>query len=400
MVRKIDRDANRFKQIVRGKIKSDLRKYITHGELIGKTGGEFVSIPLPQIEIPEFRYGTKNRGGVGQGPGDIGTPIGRSNDGEAGTGAGDAPGHHILEVELTMDDLAAILGEELALPRIAPKGRANIVEDKDKYTGIRQAGPESLRHFKRTYKKALKRQIASNTYDPKEPLVIPIREDKLYRSWNPIALPQFNAVVFNLMDVSGSMTDDQKEIVRAEAFWIDAWLKSQYDGVTTRYIIHDAVVARSTSTPSTIPAKAAARGSARLTTCATRSSTTNIRRSTGTFTCSTSPTATTGARTTASASACFAISSFRNATYSATAKSKAPTARASSTASSKKHSRMKKTWPCRRSATRKAFTTRSRSSWDGENDFHLCWKARTRMRTARAISLGMDDHVCIGSLGQ
>ncbi len=241
VVRKIDRDANRFKQIVRGKIKSDLRKYITHGEMIGKTGGEFVSIPLPQIEIPEFRYGTKNRGGVGQGPGDVGTPIGRSGDGEAGSGAGEAPGHHILEVELTMDELAQILGEELALPRIEPKGRANIVEEKDKYTGIRQTGPESLRHFKRTYKKALKRQIASNSYDPKEPLVIPIREDKLYRSWNPISLPQFNAVIFYLMDVSGSMTDDQKEIVRTEAFWIDAWLKSQYDGVTTRYIIHDAV---------------------------------------------------------------------------------------------------------------------------------------------------------------
>ena len=43
------------------------------------------------------------------------------------------------------------------------------------------------------------------------------------------------------MDVSGSMTDDQKEIVRIEAFWIDTWLKSQYDGVTTRYIIHDAM---------------------------------------------------------------------------------------------------------------------------------------------------------------
>ena len=39
----------------------------------------------------------------------------------------------------------------------------------------------------------------------------------------------------------GSMTDDQKEIVRIEAFWIDTWLRSQYDGVTTRYIIHDAV---------------------------------------------------------------------------------------------------------------------------------------------------------------
>ena len=72
-------------------------------------------------------------------------------------------------------------------------------------------------------------------------MVIPVREDKLYRSWNPVALPHSNAVVLYLMDVSGSMTDDQKEIVRIEAFWIDTWLKSQYDGVTTRYIIHDAV---------------------------------------------------------------------------------------------------------------------------------------------------------------
>ena len=34
-------------------------------------------------------------------------------------------------------------------------------------------------------------------------MVIPVREDKLYRSWNPIALPHSNAVVLYLMDVSG-----------------------------------------------------------------------------------------------------------------------------------------------------------------------------------------------------
>jgi len=241
-VRKIERDQNRFRQIVRGKIKDDLRKYITHGEMIGKSGEELVSIPLPSIDLPEFRYGNRNSGGVGQGPGDVGTPIGRSDDGEDGVGqAGDSPGEHILEVELTLDELAQILAEELELPNIQPKGKANIIEEKDRYTGIRQAGPESLRHFKRTYKKALKRQIASNTYDPEDPVVIPVREDKLYRSWNPVYLPQANAVVFYLMDVSGSMTDDQKEIVRIEAFWIDTWLRSQYDGVTTRYIIHDAL---------------------------------------------------------------------------------------------------------------------------------------------------------------
>jgi uncharacterized sporulation protein YeaH/YhbH (DUF444 family) len=241
VVRKIERDQNRFKQIVRGKIKADLRKYITHGEMIGKTGGELVSIPLPQLEIPEFRYGTRGSGGVGQGPGDVGTPIGRPGDPEGEGQAGDAPGQHILEVELTLEELAELLGEGLELPRIEPKGKANIVEEKDRYTGIRHAGPESLRHFKRTYKKALKRQIASNEYDPINPRVIPVREDKLYRSWNPVILPQSSAVVFYLMDVSGSMTDEQKEIVRIEAFWIDTWLKSQYDGVTTRYIIHDAV---------------------------------------------------------------------------------------------------------------------------------------------------------------
>jgi uncharacterized sporulation protein YeaH/YhbH (DUF444 family) len=241
VVRKIERDANRFKQIVRGKIKDDLRKYISHGEMIGKTGGDLVSIPMPQVDLPEFRYGPKGSGGVGQGEGEVGTPIGRSGEGEPGAGAaGDQPGRHLLEVELTLDELAAILGEGLELPRIQPKGRATIIEDKDKYTGVRQTGPESLRHFKRTYKRALRRQIASSTYSPTDPLVIPIREDKLYRSWNAVPLPHSNAVVLYLMDVSGSMTDDQKEIVRIEAFWIDTWLKSQYDGVTTRYVIHDA----------------------------------------------------------------------------------------------------------------------------------------------------------------
>ncbi len=44
-----------------------------------------------------------------------------------------------------------------------------------------------------------------------------------------------------MMDVSGSMTDEQKHIVRTEAFWIDTWLASQYGGIETRYIIHDAV---------------------------------------------------------------------------------------------------------------------------------------------------------------
>jgi len=52
---------------------------------------------------------------------------------------------------------AAILGEELELPRIQPRGRRSIPVEKLKYSNIRRVGPESLRHFKRTFREALKR---------------------------------------------------------------------------------------------------------------------------------------------------------------------------------------------------------------------------------------------------
>jgi uncharacterized sporulation protein YeaH/YhbH (DUF444 family) len=146
-----------------------------------------------------------------------------------------------MEVEISLDELAEMLGDELELPRIEPKGTASIEAVKTKYNSIRQAGPESLRHFRRTYLRALKRQITTGTYEIDEPRVIPVKADKQYRSWNEVPQPQVNAAVIYMMDVSGSMTDEQKEIVRTEAFWIDAWLGKQYRGVEKRYIIHDAV---------------------------------------------------------------------------------------------------------------------------------------------------------------
>jgi uncharacterized protein len=238
---KIGRDSSRFKQIVRGKIKKELRKYITKGELIGRKGRNVVSIPLPQIQLPRFRYGTQDTGGVGQGEGDIGQPLGKGDQQAPGQGeAGETPGEHVLEVDIELGELAKILGEELELPHIAPKGKKAIAAEKDVYTGIHRSGPESLRHFKRTFKQALLRQISSGQYQPDDPLVLPIREDKRYRSWKTHREPEANAVIIYMMDVSGSMGFEQKEIVRIESFWIDTWLRSQYKNIESRYIVHDA----------------------------------------------------------------------------------------------------------------------------------------------------------------
>lgn len=225
-VKSIHKDRARFREIVRGKVKADLKKYISRGELIGKKGDQVVSIPVPQIELPRFTLAHGQ--GVGQG-------------GQEGAGqAGDRPGEHVLEVEMSIEELADILGEELGLPRIRPKGEDRIETRKVKFTGIYRVGPQALRHFRRTFKQALKRTIASGLYDPNDPLVVPVREDFRYRSWKDKPTPKAKAVAIYMMDVSGSMGDEQKELVRLVSFWIDTWLRAHYKGIVVRYITHDA----------------------------------------------------------------------------------------------------------------------------------------------------------------
>lgn len=239
-MQKIQRDYNRFRQIVRGRIKKDLRKYMSHGEMIGRRGKRAVSIPLPQIDLPRFRYGPKEGGGVGQGDGNEGDPIGQGDPQEGQGQAGSEPGSHILEVDVSLEELAEIMAEELQLPNIEPKGEKNIVSERSKYNRIRRVGPDSLRHVKRTYKEALRRQISSGEYNPQDPVVVPIRDDMRYRSWSEVHMPESNAAILYMMDVSGSMGTEQKELVRLTAFWIETWLRSQYRQIEICYIVHDA----------------------------------------------------------------------------------------------------------------------------------------------------------------
>lgn len=232
----IKRDHARFRDILRGKIRDNLKKFISHGELIARKGKDRVSVPLPQIQLPRFTFGGGGGdGGVGQGEGQPGDAT-KPGQGEAGN----TEGEHDVEVDVTLEELAEILGQELALPNILPKGSRDVSSKSVKYTDIHTVGPQSLRHFKRTYKEALKRQIASGAYNPDNPVIIPIRRDMRFRGWAETPRPQTNAVIFYIMDVSGSMGDEQKEIVRTEAFWIDTWLRSQYRSIQRRYIIHDA----------------------------------------------------------------------------------------------------------------------------------------------------------------
>jgi len=237
----IDTDVGRFRQIVKGKVRDELRRFMSRGEMIGRKGKDLVSIPLPRVDLPRFVHSPGGQQHTGQGDGDVGTVLGPAGESGSGKGkAGNAPGEHVLEVELTLDELAEILGKELGLPRIEPRGRKNIRTSRTRYTGISNVGPEALRHTKRTFRQALKRQLITGNYDPSRPVIVPIREDRRYRTFRKVPDPQANALIIYVMDVSGSMGDEQKEIVRTESFWIDTWLRSQYRGLETVYVIHDA----------------------------------------------------------------------------------------------------------------------------------------------------------------
>lgn len=226
---RIDQDLGRFRDIVKGRVRRELRRYMGSGELIGKQGDQLVSIPLPKIGVPRLRYGDNSKG-VGQGDGEA------SGQGEAG----EQGGEHLLEVEVTLEELAELLGEELALPNIEPKGRQDSRVRHHRYKGISRIGPESLRHGKRTWRAAMQRTIAGGGFDPRAPVIVPIKEDRRYRTVKVETEPRASALILYMMDVSGSMGQEQKEIVRAQAFWLDLWIRRFYQDVETRYIIHDA----------------------------------------------------------------------------------------------------------------------------------------------------------------
>ena len=239
---KIERDHSRFKQIVRGKVRENLRKYVTHGEMIGRKGRDLVSIPVASARRPALPLRQERLGRRRPGRGRSKASRSASGEQESGTGqAGGEPGAHVLEVEVTLDELAAILGDELAPAAHRAQGQDRTSPSPRPATpasakpGPNRCGTSSgptCRPCAGRFPRTSTCRTIRGSSDPRGQ-ALPLLEPTS-------AIRRPTRSIIYMMDVSGSMTDEQKEIVRTAAFWIDTWLKSQYDGVETRYIIHDA----------------------------------------------------------------------------------------------------------------------------------------------------------------
>ena len=106
----IKRDHARFRKIVKGRIRDNLRKYVSKGEMPSPKGDGTFKIPMPSIDTPRFKFGEKNQGGMGQGNGEEGDPVdGKEGEGPgSGKEVGNSAGNKELEVDLSLDELASI----------------------------------------------------------------------------------------------------------------------------------------------------------------------------------------------------------------------------------------------------------------------------------------------------
>jgi uncharacterized sporulation protein YeaH/YhbH (DUF444 family) len=246
--RRVEEDFKHWRDLIGGRFRKQLRKYVKTGQLFplrGKNGK--LSVPVHKLDLPHFRYGDPTDG-VGRGPGNKGDIVGRDPQGQGqGQGAGQGEGEGI-EVQVDMEDVIKILGEELSLPDLKPKPNETFEEIKYKYNDIAMTGPESLRHNRRTMLQALKRMASTGEIDElhkvpgvKDPirLIKVINPDRRYRQYKPIKIPSSNAVVFFMRDWSGSMDDEKCNIVSDMAYWIDLWVRAFYKKVETVYIGHD-----------------------------------------------------------------------------------------------------------------------------------------------------------------
>lgn len=294
---RIDRDARRFREIGETH-RQDLQEFIKHGHL-----GQRIQIPIKIVDLPEFVYDQKDKGGVGQGDAEEGDPVdAEPDDGDEEGDPGEDAGEHEY-YEMDPEEFARELDEELGL-NFEEKGQKVVETSEGAFNETRRAGPNSTLDVDHLFKQGMKRLMTMYSDDEylKEMLrvdgygvervwqwarqnsintskgqiqdlesEIPAdertkyaspeeiertlnrhppraafknmqfrRDDERYRAPETIEEPQHNAVVINIRDVSGSMRENKRELVERVFTPLDWYLQGKYDNVEFVYIAHDA----------------------------------------------------------------------------------------------------------------------------------------------------------------
>jgi len=240
-------DRRRHKQKIDKALREGIHHIVADESIIGQDGKKKFRIPVRGIKEYRFVYGDNNTKKVGSAQGkDIkrGQKIGDADQEGQGepTKAGKDKGEEYYDVEVTLEELAQYLFSELNLPELQKRQLANIHTEKLKRHGYRPDGIIPRLDRKKSAISRIKRMKASG-FDPdkaEEGETFPFHEDDLkYRHYKATPKPCTNAVVFFVMDVSGSMSQDKKFLARSFYFLLYHFLRMKYETIEVVFISHD-----------------------------------------------------------------------------------------------------------------------------------------------------------------
>ena len=228
------RDWLRHDEKVRESVRQHLPQIVAGGD--GMNGGaRTVRVPVRMLEHYHFRLRRPEESqGAGQGkakPGDVfSDPSKQRGPGEKGPGGQDE-GEVQLLLEFKVDDIVDWLWEEMQLPnlkaRVGPSEETDYVRE-----GWDRRGARSRLDRRRSFKELVKRRAAPGATQTF------IDEDLRFRQLARRKQPAIHAVVFFLLDVSGSMSDRDRKLAKTFFFWVVQGLRREYRSLETVFVAH------------------------------------------------------------------------------------------------------------------------------------------------------------------
>jgi hypothetical protein len=264
----------RFLHRARDWIKDKVRKRAAERD-ITSNDGESISISEDDISEPIFDYDRRKGDWERVLPGNKdyipGDKIKRPDDGEgSGNEGGTGPdSEDEFAFTITKEEYLDILFEDLELPDLVKESENQAVVFERRRTGFSTAGTPNNLDLEKSLKNALGRRIAlglplDKKIKDKEEEIENAEEDQLprlleeltelkrrrtaityidqvdvrYKRYSQTPLPNSQAVVFCLIDVSGSMGEKEKEIAKRFFLLLYLFLQRKYKTVDIKFVRH------------------------------------------------------------------------------------------------------------------------------------------------------------------
>ena len=242
-------DRSRHRKKVERAIKDSIRDVVAEESIIGQNGKKKVRIPIRGIKEHQFVYGNnENNKRVGSAQGkkvQQGQRIGKRQPGSQqgnGNKPGNKPGEEMYEIEMSLEELAEYLFADLNLPELEKKRFKFITEEKMKRKGKRPYGIRPRLSKKETIKQKIRRKkaaIKAGTFDEDSGDRFPFHDSDLrYKHIAPVQKDNTTAVIFFVMDVSGSMTKSKKFLARSFFFLLYQFINHKYSSVDVVFVSH------------------------------------------------------------------------------------------------------------------------------------------------------------------